>query len=85
MASVKLLVDDLSGINAPGMDESKFLDLICKHGFVLCKSQPVGWASHANVVEAQENGGVIGIGSDEGAVVYDGKSWMNADQALYCS
>ncbi|KQR30484.1 hypothetical protein ASF91_17055 [Rhizobium sp. Leaf155] len=85
MASVKLLVADLTEMQAAQMDERQILEIICRHGFVLCRSQPVGWAAHASLIDAQENGGVIGIGSDEGDVVYDGNTWMNADKPLYCS
>lgn len=67
----------------PDMADHELLQIVRRHGFELCDVIPVGWAAHKNVISAHINGGIIGLGSEEGAVVYDGETWYNADQPLF--
>lgn len=83
--AIKDLLFDLAHdhCNLPNMNDDELLRIIRKHGFELCDAKPVGWAALQNVTMAQMHGGVIGVGSEEGAVVFDGETWHNANQPIY--
>ncbi|POO54307.1 hypothetical protein CPJ18_02055 [Agrobacterium rosae] len=87
MNAVEQLVRAIIQANSPAhtIAEDEFLAIVRSHGFQLCGAQPVGWAAQTNVEAVCRGCGVIGIGSTQGEVVYDGETWLNADKPLYCS